>query len=70
MITCPECGKQFHQLDRIQEKGYRAYGEEGSAAQVKYCSEKCARKAENRRAYQKNRKTILEKAKIRKQKDQ
>lgn len=66
IVTCPECGRDFDQLDRIKEKGYREAGEEGSAAQVKYCSEKCARKAENRRAYQKNREKILAKAKARK----
>jgi len=45
---CQNCHKEFDTADRVSSTAI-----DGSEVQVKYCSEKCARQAENRRAYQK-----------------
>lgn len=47
MKICVECGKEFDQADRLSATSLVA-----NEDRVKYCSEKCARRAENRRAYQ------------------
>jgi len=49
--TCPVCGKRFRKEDRAAPDANDAQIE-----QIKYCSEKCARKAENRRYYQAHKK--------------
>lgn len=49
MLACPECGKRFDPADRAS-----AITQEGSEAQIVYCSVTCKRKAGNRRSYQRN----------------
>lgn len=48
MQKCQNCGKNFDPADRATSTAT-----EGAVQQIKYCCEKCARSAENRRAYQK-----------------
>lgn len=45
-LTCPECGKEFWRADRA-----KADTPPGSAAQIRYCSKTCKRRAANRRHY-------------------
>jgi len=53
-MKCPVCGRNFDPADRVQP-GAQA----GAEVQVKYCSETCARKAENRRYYAAHKKHII-----------
>lgn len=45
-MKCPECGKEFDPANRVGPTTAP-----GSEAQVRFCSEKCARRSENRRHY-------------------
>ena len=47
-MKCYERGKEFDPADRASSTV-----REGSVEQIRYCSEQCARRAENCRAYQK-----------------
>jgi len=58
MIVCEGCGREFDPADRASPTA-----QEGSIVQIKYCSEKCARKAESRRYYLANRERLLQKKK-------
>lgn len=60
-LICPTCGRAFDTADRVQPTALA-----GSEAQVKYCSETCARTAENKRHYLRHRAEILAKARERK----
>jgi len=53
-MRCPICNRTFDPADRVQP-GAQA----GAEVQVKYCSEACARKAENRRYYAAHKQTII-----------
>ena len=46
--TCPTCGQKFDPADRLSPNAVQP---EWSIEQMRYCSETCARRAENRRAY-------------------
>jgi hypothetical protein len=56
--ACPECGNAFDPADRAL-----AGAQAGAVAQIKYCSEICARKAENRRYYQTNKASTIRRTK-------
>lgn len=45
-MKCANCGREFDPASRASPTAL-----EGSVVQIKYCSEKCARSAENRRYY-------------------
>lgn len=52
-LICPQCGERFARRDRA-----KADTPPGSEAQIEYCSEKCARKAQNRRYYLAHREAV------------
>lgn len=53
---CSTCGKSFDPADRAA-----IHANVGNLNQIKYCSETCARKAENQRYYAKHQKEVIEK---------
>ncbi|HEY4690861.1 MAG TPA: hypothetical protein VIK33_16235 [Anaerolineae bacterium] len=55
MRVCPTCGKRFDPADRSAPTADPVRDTE----RIKYCSEKCARKAENRRHYQAHKASII-----------
>jgi C4-type Zn-finger protein len=52
-MTCPVCQRQFDPANRAGPTT-----PEGSIVQMRYCSEQCARKAENARYYQERKKKV------------
>lgn len=50
-MKCANCNKQFDPANRVAPSA-----NEGALAQVRYCTERCARQAENKRYYSKRRK--------------
>ncbi len=53
-MKCANCGTEFDPADRVS-----AGAIEAAVIQVKYCSETCARAAENKRYYQTHKKQII-----------
>jgi len=51
--VCASCGKRFRKEDRAAPDANDAQIE-----QIKYCSERCARKAENKRYYETHKEKI------------
>lgn len=62
MQQCPECGTTFDPANRAT-----SVTQEASLVQIVYCSEKCKRRAGNRRNYQRHRQQRLDAAKKRTQ---
>lgn len=60
MKTCPTCDTRFDERERAKAG---ADATSDVLARIKYCSEKCARKAENRRYYAAHRPTIIKRVK-------
>lgn len=59
MKTCPVCHTQFNERARAAE------GDDATSdvlGRIKYCSEKCARKAENKRYYEAHKQELIQRA--------
>ena len=55
--TCSTCQKPFDPANRASPGA-----NEGAAVQIVYCSDACARKAENKRYYEAHKEQIIKKA--------
>ena len=56
-MQCPVCGRDFDPADRTATHAHA-----GDLDRIKYCSETCARRAENRRYYQAHKASTIKRA--------
>jgi hypothetical protein len=54
-MKCCNCGQDFDPANRV-----RTDANSGAIDEVKYCSEKCARQAENKRYYQAHKQQVID----------
>jgi len=62
-VICKNCGCQFDTADRVSSTAIR-----GAEVQVRYCSERCKRQAQNKRYYKRHRRSIIDRV-LRRQHD-